>query len=101
MGECLVRGNNVVTAVGDKGDTPESCCGISPPSQDDFSVERDFTSCLVKEELASSIRESRGREEVVGDTRGTMGFTCFQGDFVEKEEQSFCCEQSVSFWLHE
>jgi hypothetical protein len=101
LDDVLIGRNHGVAAVGEKRDTPEASVWISPPSQDDFSVERDFASCLVKEKLASSIRESRGREKVVGDTRGTMSFTCFQRDFVEKEEQSFCCEKSVSFWLHD
>ena len=36
---CLIGGNNGVAVVGDEGDSPETCRGIPPPSQDDFTVE--------------------------------------------------------------
>ena len=82
----MVGGHNVVAAVRDEGDAPESSCWVSPPSQDDFSVERDFTSCFVKENLTTSIGESCGRNEIVGDSRSTVRFTCFEWKFVEEEE---------------
>ena len=101
MNDVLVGGNDSIATFREERYPPEASFGVSPPSQDDFSVERDFTSCFVKEDLTTSVCEICCRDEIVGDSRSTVCFACFEWKFVEEKEQSFGGEQSVSFWLHD
>ncbi len=44
---------------------PEAIFGVMPPSQDDFPIEGDFTTCFVEKHLAPCIAQDGNGEEIV------------------------------------
>ena len=47
--------NYVVASGGDEGRSPQAGVWVSPPSEDDFAVVRDFAARAVKEQFTSSV----------------------------------------------
>ncbi len=47
--------NYVVASGGDEGRSPQAGVWVSPPSEDDFAVVRDFAARAVKEQFTSCI----------------------------------------------
>jgi hypothetical protein len=50
-------------------EAPQLVLGVTPPSEDDRAVDRDFAAGAMEEHLAPSINQSGNREEIVHKAR--------------------------------
>jgi hypothetical protein len=54
---------------------PEAMCGVTPPSEDDFTIKNYFATGGVDEYFATSITEDCNGKEVVGEAGKAVGHT--------------------------
>ena len=84
----FVGGDDIVGLVRDEGDTPHVRAHIAPPSDNSFTIEGDFTTMHVEEDIAASVAEDGDGNKVVGDGGGFVGFSCCAGQFGQEEFES-------------
>ena len=92
----VVGGDDVVCIVRDEGDAPHVRTHVAPPSDDGFTIEGDFTTSHVKENLAPGVTEDRDGDKVVGDGGGFVSLSCCSGQLCDEELESVGGEHSCA-----